>query len=112
MLANYSLIRSKTTAASVCILDSHVQIKLCFCFQAVSVLILLAQACQANEDAKRLLDDLFANYNNMVRPVANPSDIIKLHLGIKLSQIADIVSVTLSFSSKALPIDASDLISV
>jgi hypothetical protein len=46
----------------------------------------------ASEEAKRLLDDLLSNYNNLVRPVANSSDHIKLFLGIKLSQIADIVS--------------------
>ena len=60
--------------------------------KAFLALLFFAITCNANEDAKRLLDDLFANYNNMVRPVANPADIIKLHLGIKLSQIADIVS--------------------
>ena len=45
-----------------------------------------------NEDAKRLLDDLFSNYNSVVRPVANSADIIKLSIGLKLSQIADIVN--------------------
>jgi hypothetical protein len=44
-----------------------------------------------NEDAKRLLDDLLENYNIMVRPTEKPSDAVKMYLGIKLSQIADIV---------------------
>lgn len=44
----------------------------------------------SNEDAKRLLDDLLNNYNNVVRPVADPKDKINLRLGLKLSQIADI----------------------
>ena len=46
---------------------------------------------KASDDAKRLLDDLLANYNNIVRPVIHSDDQIKLYLGIKLSQIADIV---------------------
>jgi nicotinic acetylcholine receptor len=45
----------------------------------------------SNEDAKRLLDDLFSNYNPVVRPVSDPADTIRLSIGLKLSQIADIV---------------------
>jgi hypothetical protein len=44
----------------------------------------------SNEDAKRLLDDLFSNYNPVVRPVSDPADTIRLSIGLKLSQIADI----------------------
>ena len=51
----------------------------------------------ASEDAKRLLNDLFENYNKMVRPVKNPEDKIRLYLGIKLSQISDIVNSYISF---------------
>lgn len=51
---------------------------------------------KASDDAKRLLDDLLANYNNIVRPVIHPDDQIKLYLGIKLSQIADIVRKTIN----------------
>ena len=47
----------------------------------------------SNEDAKRLLDDLFSEYDPVVRPVKNPEDTIKLSIGLKLSQIADIVSI-------------------
>jgi hypothetical protein len=46
---------------------------------------------KTNEDAKRLLDDLFSDYNPIVRPVSSPSDKIILSIGLKLSQIADIV---------------------
>ena len=52
-----------------------------------------------NEDAKRLFDDLLSNYNLQVRPVEKTGDLIKLHLGIRLSQIADIVSI---FSIKTI----------
>lgn len=45
----------------------------------------------SNEDAKRLLDDLFSSYNTVIRPVSDPGDTIRLSIGLKLSQIADIV---------------------
>lgn len=44
-----------------------------------------------NEDAKRLYDDLLSSYNYQIRPVEKQEDIIELRLGLKLSQIADIV---------------------
>ena len=47
---------------------------------------------QSSEDAKRLLDDLLSRYVPYARPVRKASDQIKLHLGLKLSQIADIVN--------------------
>jgi hypothetical protein len=49
------------------------------------------EIARPNEDAKRLLDDLFSDYDPVVRPVKNPEDTIKLSIGLKLSQIADIV---------------------
>lgn len=45
-----------------------------------------------DNDARRLLEDLLGNYDSIVRPVIDPNEQIKLSLGIKLSQIADIVS--------------------
>lgn len=47
----------------------------------------------SNEDAKRLFDDLLSDYNSQIRPVEKTEDIIELRLGIKLSQIADIVNI-------------------
>lgn len=38
-----------------------------------------------------MYDDLLSNYNSQIRPVEKPSDNIKLRLGIKLSQLSDIV---------------------
>ena len=61
----------------------------------VKLMIVLYIVSKASDDAKRLLDDLLANYNNIVRPVIHPDDQIKLYLGIKLSQIADIVRIVL-----------------
>lgn len=37
-----------------------------------------------------LLEDLLKDYDNVVRPVETSNDILKVYLGIKLSQIADI----------------------
>jgi nicotinic acetylcholine receptor len=50
-----------------------------------------------DKDAKRLLEDLLVSYDTIVRPVMNPNDQIKLSLGVKLSQIADIVVKSLIF---------------
>jgi len=47
-----------------------------------------------DKDARRLLEDLLGGYDSVARPVINPNDQIKLSLGIKLSQIADIVKKT------------------
>ena len=47
---------------------------------------------QANPDAKRLYDDLLSNYNRLIRPVANNTDKITVRMGLKLSQLVDLVS--------------------
>ncbi len=44
------------------------------------------------DDGKRLLDDLFSVYDNVARPVIEEDQKIVLKIGLKLSQIADIVS--------------------
>ncbi|RNA06854.1 acetylcholine receptor subunit alpha-like isoform X1 [Brachionus plicatilis] len=56
----------------------------------VNIIHFLTIFVNANEDAKRLLDDLFSSYDPVVRPVADPSQTIRLSIGLKLSQIADI----------------------
>ena len=38
-----------------------------------------------------MYDDLLSNYHSQIRPVEKPTDNIKLRLGIKLSQLSDIV---------------------
>ena len=58
----------------------------------LGLLVLNSEFAFADNNAKRLLDDLLKDYDNVVRPVTQPSECIKLYLGIKLSQIADIVS--------------------
>ena len=44
-----------------------------------------------NPDAKRLYDDLLSNYNRLIRPVANNTDKITVKMGLKLSQLVDLV---------------------
>lgn len=46
----------------------------------------------ANPDAKRLYDDLMSSYNSLIRPVANNSDRLTVKMGLKLSQLIDVVS--------------------
>lgn len=46
-----------------------------------------------NPDAKRLYDDLLSNYNRLIRPVGNNSDRLTVKMGLKLSQLIDVVSV-------------------
>lgn len=47
---------------------------------------------QAHPAAKRLHDDLLSEYNRLIRPVGNHSHKVIIHLGLKLSQLIDIVS--------------------
>lgn len=46
----------------------------------------------ANQDADRLYEDLMMSYNRFVRPVQNDSDTLVVKLGLKLSQLIDVVS--------------------
>ena len=47
---------------------------------------------EANPDARRLYEDLLTNYNKLIRPVANNSDKLVVKLGLRLSQLIDVVS--------------------
>lgn len=46
----------------------------------------------ANPDSKRLYDDLLSNYNRLIRPVGNNSDRLTVKMGLRLSQLIDVVS--------------------
>ena len=46
-----------------------------------------------NPDAKLLYDELLADYNRLIRPVANASETVTVKLGIRLSQLIDRKSV-------------------
>ena len=45
-----------------------------------------------NPDASRLYDDLLSNYNKLVRPVVNTTDVLQVFIKLKLSQLIDVVS--------------------
>jgi hypothetical protein len=55
------------------------------------LLLLLPLPAAGNPDAKRLYDDLLSNYNRLIRPVANNTDKITVKMGLKLSQLVDLV---------------------
>ena len=54
-------------------------------------------AVAGNPDAKRLYDDLLSNYNKLVRPVVNTSDVLRVCIKLKLSQLIDVVSSNFHF---------------
>ena len=60
----------------------------CSCWLA----LLIPLASGGNPDAKRLYDDLLSNYNKIVRPVVNNSDVLTVRIKLKLSQLIDLVS--------------------
>lgn len=54
--------------------------------------LLLETTIAGNPDAKRLYDDLLSNYNKLVRPVVNTTDVLRVCIKLKLSQLIDVVS--------------------
>lgn len=46
----------------------------------------------SNPDAKRLYDDLLSNYNRLIRPVSNNTDTVLVKLGLRLSQLIELVN--------------------
>lgn len=55
------------------------------------LLLLSAAGCLCNPDAKRLYDDLLSNYNRLIRPVSNNTDTVLVKLGLRLSQLIELV---------------------
>jgi nicotinic acetylcholine receptor len=58
--------------------------------------MLLPGIAQASPDAKRLYDNLLRSknnrYNKLIRPVSNTSDKLVVRLGLRLTQIINVVS--------------------
>lgn len=54
--------------------------------------LVIHDAVAGNPDSKRLYDDLLSNYNKLVRPVVNTTDVLKVCIKLKLSQLIDVVS--------------------
>jgi hypothetical protein len=61
----------------------------------IVLLSFLTIGVRGNPDAKRLYDDLLSNYNRLIRPVMNNTDTILVKLGLRLSQLIDLVSAAL-----------------
>ena len=49
--------------------------------------------CVSNPHAKRLYDDLLHDYNRLIRPVPNFTETLTVKLGLKLSQLIDVVNI-------------------
>lgn len=58
------------------------------------VLVNLFVLSFCNPDAKRLYDDLLSNYNRLIRPVSNNTDTVLVKLGLRLSQLIELVSIS------------------
>ena len=58
----------------------------------ISCFAALFPSATANPEAKRLYDDLLSNYNRLIRPVGNNSDRLTVKMGLRLSQLIDVVS--------------------
>jgi len=65
-------------------------------------LTLLSQCCSRRmlpeSDAKRLYEDKLrhSGYNKLIRPVGNTTDTLTVRMGLRLTQIIDVVSSTLA----------------
>jgi len=55
-------------------------------------LLSLFDSAMCNPHAKRLYDDLLNNYNRLIRPVSNNTEKLTVKLGLKLSQLIDVVN--------------------
>ena len=62
------------------------------CRRAVNALLWCVDTL-CNPDAKRLYDDLLrrSGYNKLIRPVRNNSECLTVRLGLRLSQLIDVV---------------------
>jgi hypothetical protein len=58
----------------------------------VALLLSVIGGTVANPEAKRLYDDLLSNYNRLIRPVGNNSDRLTVKMGLRLSQLIEVVS--------------------
>lgn len=63
---------------------------------SVSILFATCGIIYANPDAKRLYDDLLSNYNRLIRPVDKNNNTVLVKLGLRLSQLIDLVSYILN----------------
>lgn len=55
------------------------------------MVLAISKSGHCNPDVKRLFDDLMNGYNSIIRPVSNNSDRLEVKMGIRLSQLIDVV---------------------
>lgn len=73
-------------------------------FIVLLVFQLWLQQVTGNPDAKRLYDDLLSNYNRLIRPVSNNTETVLVKLGLRLSQLIDLVWMSCSECGNNQPI--------
>ena len=56
------------------------------------VVICWSRGCEGNKEARRLYDDIFSKYNKLIRPVRNLSEPVQVSMGLRLSQLIEVVS--------------------
>lgn len=97
--AHYSICLWRTSYADDNFLFVISFFHLAICF--LSLLYIHNHHVEANPNAKMLYNDLLrkSGYNKLIRPVVNNSDILTVKVGLKLSQLIDIVSLFLSYRS-------------
>lgn len=69
-------------------------------FLLIILLICHVQNIYGNPDAKRLYDDLLSTYNRLIRPVSNNTDTVLVKLGLRLSQLIELVRLHQEFFLK------------
>ena len=85
--------RDRSVLPNVLVLRSHNTMVLLPLSPVVSLLVsILVSRTQANADAKRLYDDLMSSYNSLIRPVSNISERLTVKVGVRLTQLVDVVS--------------------
>lgn len=81
---------------------SHEHRRMCIMVLMVLLASILTLS-EANPDAKRLYDDLLSNYNRLIRPVSNNTQTVLVKLGLRLSQVIDLVSTLSIYDIKIIP---------
>lgn len=65
-----------------------ISLRICLLF---AIQLIVIKEAVGNPDAKRLYDDLLSNYNRLIRPVSNHTQTVLVKLGLRLSQLIDLV---------------------
>lgn len=91
-LSSFSSSSGSTGISSPILSSTSIQV---YFYISLVLLSLAYPTCHGNPDAKRLYDDLLSNYNRLIRPVSNNTHTVLVRLGLRLSQLIDLVSESL-----------------